>query len=93
VLCSCRTVYHILVNFTNPRSDQYHVAAGRVPASQVVTLSSAGTVQGEPISIRVSDGSVILNGTSRVVQTDIQADNGIIHVIDSVLLPPSLAGR
>ena len=71
----------------------YHVVAGRVPASQVVTLSSAETVQGEPISIRVSGGSVILNGTSRVVQTDIQADNGIIHVIDSLLIPPSLAGQ
>lgn len=71
----------------------YHVVAGRVPASQVVTLSSANTVQGEPVRISVSGGSVILNGTTRVVQTDIQADNGIIHVIDSVLIPPSLAGQ
>jgi uncharacterized surface protein with fasciclin (FAS1) repeats len=71
----------------------YHVAAGRVPASQVVSLTSAPTVQGEPVAIGLRDGAVYLNGTSRVVQTDVQASNGIIHVIDTVLLPPSIAPR
>jgi uncharacterized surface protein with fasciclin (FAS1) repeats len=66
----------------------YHVVSGAVPAGQVVGLQSAGTVQGSPIQIRVRGGSVILNGTVKVIITDIVASNGIIHVIDTVLLPP-----
>jgi uncharacterized surface protein with fasciclin (FAS1) repeats len=71
----------------------YHVVGGRVPASQVVGLTSASTVQGEPVAIGVRDGGVYLNGTTRVTETDIAASNGIIHVIDSVILPPSIAPR
>ena len=65
----------------------YHVVAGEVPASQVVTMTSVTTLNGQSVSISVSGGDVYLNGTTKVVQTDVMARNGIIHVIDSVLLP------
>ena len=67
----------------------YHVVAGEDPASTVVTLDSAPTLEGAPVSISVRDGKVYLNDNVQVVTTDIQASNGIIHVIDGVLLPPS----
>jgi uncharacterized surface protein with fasciclin (FAS1) repeats len=69
----------------------YHVVGGEVPASEVVGLNSAPSVQGEPIGISVANNEVLLNESTRVVQTDIMAANGVIHVIDSVLLPPSLS--
>lgn len=65
----------------------YHVVAGRVPSSQVVTLKEAKTLEGQNVTIAVKDGKVILNGNSTVTAVDIQASNGIIHVIDTVLLP------
>ncbi|WP_027881847.1 fasciclin domain-containing protein [Meiothermus rufus] len=65
----------------------YHVVAGRVPSSQVVNLKEAKTVEGQNITIQVKDGKVVLNGNSTVTAVDIQASNGIIHVIDTVLLP------
>ncbi|MGF1582218.1 MAG: fasciclin domain-containing protein [Gemmataceae bacterium] len=68
----------------------YHVVPGTVTAKQVVKLSEATTVQGEKISIEVKDGKVVLNGNSTVVATDIEARNGVVHVIDTVILPPSL---
>jgi uncharacterized surface protein with fasciclin (FAS1) repeats len=67
----------------------YHVVAGEVPAADVVTIDSAATVQGEEVAISVNDGAVMVND-SNVVQTDIEASNGLIHVIDAVLLPPSV---
>ncbi len=67
----------------------YHVVSGKVTADQVVTLTSADTVAGQPISIEVVDGGVVLNDTVKVVTTDIETSNGVIHVIDAVLLPPS----
>ncbi len=67
----------------------YHVVAGRVPASQVVSLTSAKTVNGATVKISVRDGKVLLNDIVNVVTTDIAATNGIIHVIDTVLLPPA----
>jgi uncharacterized surface protein with fasciclin (FAS1) repeats len=66
----------------------YHVVAGEVPASAVVTLSNATTVNGAPVFIEVVDGGVVLDRQVNVIITDIRASNGIIHVIDSVLLPP-----
>ncbi|HRE89887.1 MAG TPA: fasciclin domain-containing protein, partial [Myxococcota bacterium] len=66
----------------------YHVVSGRVNATQVATLESATTLQGEDIEITVVDGKVILNGTVNVTMTDIAAKNGIVHVIDAVLMPP-----
>ncbi len=64
----------------------YHVVSGEVLAETVVTLDEAETLQGESVSIRVEDGMVYLND-AQVVITDIIADNGVIHVIDSVVLP------
>ncbi len=65
----------------------YHVVSGKVLADQVVTLESADTVLGKPVTIKVMDGKVYVND-SQVVLTDVLASNGVIHVIDSVLLPP-----
>jgi len=64
----------------------YHVVSGEVSASAVVDLSEAETLGGRSVSITVMDGEVFIED-AKVVITDIQASNGIIHVIDSVLLP------
>jgi uncharacterized surface protein with fasciclin (FAS1) repeats len=65
----------------------YHVVSGKVMAADVVNLSSAETLLGETISISVQDGRVFLNDEVEVIITDIEASNGVIHVIDTVLLP------
>lgn len=65
----------------------YHVVPGKVMASDVVKIDEAKSVQGQMIKVEVKDGSVILNGSSKVVKTDIVGSNGVIHVIDSVILP------
>lgn len=65
----------------------YHVVAGKVMAADVVELSEAETVQGSPVQIRVADGKVFIND-AEVIITDIETSNGVIHVIDSVILPP-----
>jgi len=67
----------------------YHVVDGAVYAKDVVGLTSAQTLNGASISIAVVGGGVVLNGTSNVTATDITAKNGVIHVIDTVLLPPA----
>jgi uncharacterized surface protein with fasciclin (FAS1) repeats len=68
----------------------YHVVEGEVLAADVVELSEATTVQGEPITITVDGETVLLNDSATVTSTDIMASNGVIHVIDSVLLPPGV---
>ena len=68
----------------------YHVVEGEVMASDVVELDSATTVQGEDIAINVADDSVKVN-EANVVSTDIAASNGVIHVIDQVVLPPTMS--
>ena len=65
----------------------YHVVAGKVMAADVVKLKNAKTVQGKNVRIRVKDGKVMLN-KANVVKTDIVCKNGVIHVIDAVILPP-----
>ena len=67
----------------------YHVVAGKVMAADVVKVKSAKSVQGGEIKVKVAGGTVTLNGTSKVVKTDIVTDNGVIHVIDTVIMPPS----
>lgn len=67
----------------------YHVVAGKVPAATVVTLKEADTVEGSKITIEVKDGAVYLNGNTKVIITDVHCSNGIIHAIDTVLMPPS----
>ncbi len=66
----------------------YHVVADDVRAAEVVTLTEATAVNGDAIAIEVVDGKVVLNGVATVTVTDIAAKNGVIHVIDAVLLPP-----
>jgi uncharacterized surface protein with fasciclin (FAS1) repeats len=67
----------------------YHVVAGKVTADQVVGLTSADSVAGPAIEIAVKDGTVFLNDNAKVVTTDIETSNGVIHVIDQVILPPA----
>ena len=67
----------------------YHVVDGTVLAKDVVQLSSATTLNGAPVSIAVVGSGVVLNGNVNVVATDVRAKNGVIHVIDTVLLPPT----
>lgn len=65
----------------------YHVVPGKVEASDVVKMKMAKTAQGESIKVSVKDGGVFLDGNTKVIKTDIVASNGIIHVVDSVLMP------
>ena len=64
----------------------YHVVSGKVMAADVVNLTSAQTVNGQSLEIKVMDGKVWVDG-AEVVTTDIEATNGVIHVINKVILP------
>ena len=64
----------------------YHVAGGSLFAADVVTLTEITTLNGATISVEVTDAGVVLNGTVNIIQTDIEASNGVIHIIDGVLL-------
>ena len=66
----------------------YHVVKGQVPASAVVTLNGATSLNGQQVDIKVTDGKVTVDN-SNVVKTDIACSNGLIHVIDQVFLPAS----
>ena len=65
----------------------YHVVAGKVLAADVVKLKEAKTVNGAAAKIMVNGGKVMVDGAN-VVKTDIIASNGVIHVIDAVIMPP-----
>ena len=67
----------------------YHVVSGSVTADKVVGLTSATSVEGSPIAVSVKNGTVYLNDSAKVVTPDVMASNGVIHVIDKVILPPS----
>ncbi|MFC2141780.1 fasciclin domain-containing protein [Acidobacteriota bacterium] len=64
----------------------YHVVSGKVLAADVMKLTSAMTVQGQEVSIMIKDGKVMVDN-AQVITTDIICSNGVIHVIDSVILP------
>jgi uncharacterized surface protein with fasciclin (FAS1) repeats len=64
----------------------YHVVAGDVRAAQAMKLNTAKTVNGKSLSITVKDGNVMIDN-AKVVKADIAASNGVIHVIDTVVLP------
>jgi uncharacterized surface protein with fasciclin (FAS1) repeats len=64
----------------------YHVVAGKVMANEVVKLHEAKTVNGKDVRIMV-DGGMVMVDNANVVKTDIQCTNGVIHVIDAVLIP------
>jgi uncharacterized surface protein with fasciclin (FAS1) repeats len=66
----------------------YHVVAGRTLAADVVTVTSAKAVSGDLLSI-TTNGEAVMIGKARVVKADVAASNGVIHVIDAVLLPPT----
>jgi len=67
---------------------KYHVVSGRVMAADVGGLTSAKTVAGKELTVSAKDGTVMIND-AKVVKTDIVCKNGVIHVIDKVVLPPS----
>jgi uncharacterized surface protein with fasciclin (FAS1) repeats len=64
----------------------YHVVKGNVPATRVVKLSTAKTLNGQSVGIRVTGGKVFVDG-ARVTATDVKASNGLIHVVNRVLIP------
>lgn len=67
---------------------KYHVVSGRVYSEDVVQVKSASTLQGSPVTVNVSDKGAMIN-QSKLVATDVDASNGVIHIIDAVLLPPA----
>ena len=68
---------------------KYHVVSGRVYSDQALEAQRASTLEGTPVRFRVANGGVQVND-SRVTATDIQASNGVVHIIDAVLLPPEM---
>jgi uncharacterized surface protein with fasciclin (FAS1) repeats len=66
----------------------YHVVAGKVTSGQVTELDSAKTASGKSVRIRAAGGSVFVNN-AKVTKADVSASNGVIHVVNRVLLPPS----
>ncbi len=64
----------------------YHVVPGKVMAADVVKLKEAKTVQGDKVKVTVKDDEVMID-KAKVVKTDVECSNGVVHVIDSVLLP------
>ncbi|MCS6949019.1 MAG: fasciclin domain-containing protein [bacterium] len=64
----------------------YHVVPGKLMAADVVNSTQLQTVQGQSITIRAEGGSVMVDNAN-ILQTDIEADNGVIHVIDAVIMP------
>ena len=74
----------------------YHVVAGKLLAADVLAAVEAGngtavveTLNGAPINVTVVDGMVMINGSATVTTVDLEAGNGVVHVIDAVLLPPT----
>ncbi len=68
----------------------YHVVPGAVKAAAVKDGMTAVTLQGSPVTFKLMDGKAMINGAN-IVATDVMASNGVIHVIDSVILPPAAA--
>ncbi len=66
----------------------YHVVPGRVTAADAVRLKEAKTVNGETVDVKADGGSVMIND-AKVTAADVAASNGVIHVIDTVILPPT----
>jgi len=74
----------------------YHVVSGAIKSTQAITVAqqngSVTSLEGEPIALSLVGGNLTLDGSSTVVTADIAATNGVIHVIDTVLVPPSVVG-
>lgn len=67
---------------------KYHVVSGKVMSGDVVKLDSAKTLQGQKVAIEVEDGTVMIDN-AKVVKVDVECSNGVVHVIDTVILPKS----
>ena len=70
---------------------KYHVIAGRVPLAKALELREGATLQGAKLQAAFTDGRVLIGGAT-LLQADLEASNGLVHVIDQVLLPPDAAG-
>jgi uncharacterized surface protein with fasciclin (FAS1) repeats len=66
----------------------YHVVPGKVMAADVVKMSEAKTVEGAMVTVKVNGGKVMINN-AKVTTADVEASDGVIHVIDTVLMPPA----
>jgi uncharacterized surface protein with fasciclin (FAS1) repeats len=74
----------------------YHVVAGKLMAADVIAAVTAGngtasveTLNGASITVTIVDGNVIIDGVATVIMADLEAENGVVHVIDAVILPPA----
>jgi|GEM_PF-5691839 len=72
---------------------KYHVVSGNVSSTVARTLTTATSVQGDSIGISVISNNLTLNASSRVITADVAASNGVIHIIDTVIISPSLSTR
>ncbi|MBB08295.1 MAG: hypothetical protein CMN03_08520 [Roseibacillus sp.] len=70
----------------------YHVVSGSVPAKTAVTLNKATALNKKAISLGIKGDSLYLNGNAKVIRADVNASNGVIHVLDNVILPPASKG-
>ncbi|MEH2423838.1 MAG: fasciclin domain-containing protein [Nostoc sp.] len=70
----------------------YHIASGDVRSDDLVQINEAETLEGSIVAIESADGKFKVNNAN-VLKTDILADNGVIHIIDAVLMPAMVAGR
>jgi len=72
----------------------YHVVGKKIPATAAIAAAKSGakvpTLEGEKISLSLAGGKIKLNGSATVVKADVMASNGVIHVINRVLVPPSI---
>ena len=72
---------------------QYHIIAGEMTGNAAENTSWSNTLLQERIHLQYIDGNVVIDGLSTITDVDIVADNGLIHVLDGVLLPTSLRDR
>ena len=70
----------------------YHVASGDVRSDDLIQINEAQTLEGSIVAIESADGKFKVNNAN-VIKTDILTDNGVIHIIDAVLMPAMVAGR
>jgi uncharacterized surface protein with fasciclin (FAS1) repeats len=67
----------------------YHVVSGKVPSSTAVKLDKATALSKKDIKLAVTDGKLTLNGSAKVTTADVDCSNGVIHIIDTVIMPPT----
>ena len=72
------------------KQSHHPIVEGKVTSDQIVGMTTATSVEGSPIAISVKDGTVYLNDSAKVVTADVMASNGVIHIIDAVILPPEM---